>query len=157
MSKLDLYPNLNSAPADAKVQTGTSLAGNKFAGDVAVLLSALPSGAATAANQATEIASLASIDAKLTAPNALTDRSGTASTTDATLAATNAAREYLFFHNLSGSVNMWIRFGAAAVANAAGTIQVGPKDWIEWTTRVPTEAVHVIAGSGTPTYTAFEA
>lgn len=36
MAKVDLYPNLNSPPADAKVQTGTPEAGNKFAADVHV-------------------------------------------------------------------------------------------------------------------------
>lgn len=34
MSRIDLYPNLKSTPADARVATGTSLPGDKFAQDV---------------------------------------------------------------------------------------------------------------------------
>lgn len=48
--------------------TGALPAGTNNIGDVDVASSALPTGAATSANQATEIASLASIDSKLTAP-----------------------------------------------------------------------------------------
>lgn len=36
MSKLDLYPNLKSAPSAAKVATGTALSGDKFALDVSI-------------------------------------------------------------------------------------------------------------------------
>lgn len=37
MSKIDLYPNLKSAPSAAKVATGTDWAGDKFGLDVNVL------------------------------------------------------------------------------------------------------------------------
>lgn len=36
MPKIDLYPQLTSPPEDAKVVTGTAIAGDKFALDVAV-------------------------------------------------------------------------------------------------------------------------
>ena len=87
----------------------------------------------------------------------LTDRSGSASTSSTQVAAANATRSYLFFHNPSGSINMWINFTSAA-ANAAGSIKIGPGDFKEWTgvAFIPTEALNVIAGSGTPAYTCKE-
>lgn len=36
MSKIDLYPNLKSAPSQAKVATGTAITGDKFALDVSI-------------------------------------------------------------------------------------------------------------------------
>jgi hypothetical protein len=87
----------------------------------------------------------------------LTDYSGSASTVDATIMASNSSRKYLLIQNLSGSINMWINFGSAAVPNTAGSIQLGTKETLIWEGNfIPTEAVHLIASSGTPTYTAKE-
>jgi hypothetical protein len=91
-----------------------------------------------------------------TASGSLTDRSGSASTTSSQVMAANTDRKYLVFHNLSGSINMWINFGSAAT-NGSGSIQVGPKDIFEMSgSFVSTQAVNVISGSGTPSYTAKE-
>lgn len=86
----------------------------------------------------------------------LTDRSGSASTSSSQVMASNSSRKYLLFHNLSGSINMWINFGSVAT-NGAGSIQVGPKDiFIMDGMFISTQALNVIAGSGTPSYTAKE-
>lgn len=93
--------------------------------NVTVAASALPTGASTSANQSTANTSLASIDSKLTSPiqvvtttakGTLTDRSGTAQATSASIIAANANRRYLFIQNLSGS-KMYINFGAAATVD----------------------------------------
>lgn len=63
---------VTDAAAEASLSSIDSKIVHVDTGAVVVASSALPSGAATAANQATEIASLASIDSKLTSPITVT-------------------------------------------------------------------------------------
>lgn len=55
------YPSKNSDPSQAKTITATDVGATKTGLDVVVIESALPTGGATAANQATQITQLTSI------------------------------------------------------------------------------------------------
>lgn len=92
--------------------------------------SALPTGAATASNQATEIASLASIDSKLTSPlvvqgsksttSSITSVSGSASSVS--LLASNANRKGAAFYNDSSAI-LYLKLGATA-STTSYTVQL---------------------------------
>lgn len=84
------------------------------------------------------------------------DRSGTAGTSDATVAAANPTRKYLLFQNVS-NVDLWIDFGTAAALDSP-SIKVPPDAAITWESNfVPTEALHVISGTASKKYTCKEA
>lgn len=86
----------------------------------------------------------------------LTDKSGSASTTSAQVAAQNTFRSYFFFQNLDATIVMYVNFGAAASATnsykviAGGTLEFRGQGFI------PTDAVNVVSASGTPAYCAKE-
>lgn len=86
----------------------------------------LPSGAATSGNQATEIASLASIDGKLRSQTAsLTASSPTAAsvtTSSGAAVAANASRKGLILTNTSTTEKISFGIGAAAVLNSGITL-----------------------------------
>lgn len=88
----------------------------------------------------------------------LTDRSGTSSTTSSQAAAANPNRRYFIFHNTDATIAQWINFGSAASAGggsikvpAGGTFVMTMGDFVS------TDAINVIAASGTPAFTAKEA
>lgn len=86
---------------------------------------------------------------------ALTDRSGSATNVASTMMTANSSRNYIFIQNTSGAP-IWINFTTTAVT-ASPSIELRPNDIREWSgTFVPTEAISVIAGGGTRTYTAKE-
>ena len=119
-------------------------------------------GVATAGKQDAGNASLASIDSKFSSGitsrpvvGTLTDRSGTATTSDSVMMATNAARKYLLVQNV-GTKAMAINFGAAAALGTAGSIALGASaSFVMEGSFVSSESVHVIA-AGTNAYTAKE-
>jgi len=85
--------------------------------------------------------------------NQATDRSGTASTTSATLAAANTARRGLEIQNV-GANNIGVNeFGAAAVIGAAGTYTLLPGATMRVKT---TRLITAIAATGATPYTATE-
>jgi hypothetical protein len=86
-----------------------------------------------------------------------TDRSGAASTSSAQVCAANSFRKYLYFQNLDAAIVMYINFGSAASA-AAGSFKVAAGASIVFGSGsfCPTDAVNVIAASGTPAYTCKE-
>lgn len=89
---------------------------------------------------------------------ALTDRSGSASTTSAQVAATNSNRRYFYFQNLDASIAVYLNFGSAATAGS-GSIKIPAGGSFAMTMGdfVSTDAINVISASGTPAYTAKEA
>jgi len=84
---------------------------------------------------------------------ALTDVSGSSSTTTAQVAAANPARKYFIFHNADAAIAQWINFGADATAGG-GSIKVAAGATFIMDEFVSTDAINVIAASGTPSYTA---
>jgi len=87
----------------------------------------------------------------------LTDRSGTASGSSAQVAAANSARKYFIIQNLDSSINIFVNFGATATTGA-GSFLIEPKGSMVFEGGfMTTQAINVIAASGTPAYTAKEA
>lgn len=82
-----------------------------------------------------------------------TDRSITASTTSQQAAAANASRRRLIVQNQDAAINIHINVGAVATTGA-GSIKVLPNQYLEITGT--TQAVNVIAASGTPIVTIWE-
>jgi hypothetical protein len=81
-----------------------------------------------------------------------TDNSSSAinETTATAVATANIGRQYLFIQNLSTKV-MYVKFGATAVADQAGTILLAANGgFSEWQgeTFVPASAVSIIAATG---------
>lgn len=160
---LDVGVNVAGVQVDPRnIRTLTS-------GDnVTVAASALPSGAATSANQTTANSSLASIDSKLTSPIAtttqtangvLTNRSGTTSATaniSTTIIPANPTRKYLIIQNNSGSV-IWINFtNAATESQPSFQLSSGASFTME-SGFVSTEAITAISGKASAAFTAKEA
>jgi hypothetical protein len=90
--------------------------------DTAVSTPVIPSGAATSANQTTEIASLATLHSDLGAP--LPIRAATATTTNVTQSATsvtllsaNAARKGFVLYNDAGA-KVYVKYGTTASATS---------------------------------------
>lgn len=153
------------------------------ADQVTVAASALPAGASTSANQSTANTSLASIASSLThgqatsansvpvviasdqSPisvitttnrGALTDRSGTASTSSTSIIAANANRKYLMVQNLSGA-KMYINFGAAA-SQGSGSIFLAANGG-SFTMEgefLSTDQIFIIASANSSAFTAKE-
>lgn len=89
-----------------------------------------------------------------TAPLTGTDRSVTASTTSAQLMAANTTRTKFFVKNDS-AVDVWINFGATAVAAAgSGNMKIAAGGYFEFAGS--SSAVNIIAASGTAAITARE-
>lgn len=88
---------------------------------------------------------------------ALTDKSGSGSTSSVQLAAANSYRKFFYFQNLDATIVQYINFGAAASAGS-GSIKVPAGASVQFTIGefCPTDAINVIAASGTPAYTAKE-
>lgn len=87
----------------------------------------------------------------------LSDKSGAGSTTSAQVASANTYRKYFYFQNLDATIAQFINFGAAATAGS-GSIKVAAGASVQFTIGefCPTDAINVIAASGTPAYTAKE-
>lgn len=85
----------------------------------------------------------------------LVDKSASASTSTAQVAAQNSGRKYFLFHNTDASIAMHINFGAAATTGG-GSIKVAAGATFVMDKFVSTDAINVIAASGTPAYTAKE-
>lgn len=89
-----------------------------------------------------------------TAPLTGTDRSVTATTTSAALMGANAARTKFFIKNDS-AVDVWINFGATAVAAAgSGNMKIAAGGYFEFAGSA--SAINIIAASGTAAITARE-
>jgi hypothetical protein len=88
----------------------------------------------------------------------VTDKSGSSSTTASTVAAQNQYRKVFYFHNLDATIVQYICFGGTASSSAAGSIKVAAGASVQFDVSgfCPTDAVSVVAASGTPKYTAFE-
>jgi hypothetical protein len=95
------------------------------------------------------------VDPRQASPGTITDRSGTATTTSAQLAAANSARKYLFIQNVDTGA-IWFNFGVAAVA-ASPSIRLDAGDSIEYNgTFIPTDSINIRSGTGSKTYVAKE-
>lgn len=92
-----------------------------------------------------------------TTTSAGVDRSVTTSTTSSQLMAANTARRGLFIAN-DTAIDVWINFGATAVATAGGgNIKIGANGGrYESGAFTPSTAINIIATSGTPAITARE-
>lgn len=118
----------------------------------------LPTGAATAANQATAIASLASIDTKLTSPITVTGvlssktpltpsapAAATAGTSSAQVVAANANRKGLVITNISSNT---VYFGLGATAALLSGIRLNPNSiWYMDEFSFTTGAINAIASA----------
>ncbi len=88
----------------------------------------------------------------------LTDRSITTSTTSQTLAAANTSRKSLSIQNTSTTVNVCYTFAAPAVCGATGSYTLYSAQTAFWPAgSAPSSTVSIIAASGTPIVSAYEA
>lgn len=85
-----------------------------------------------------------------------TDKSGTATTTSAVVAAANTSRRYFIIQNLSTTIDIYINFTSVATAGG-GSIKLAPGSGFEMENGfISTEAINVIAASSTAVFTAKE-
>lgn len=85
----------------------------------------------------------------------LTDRSGAGAVTSAQVAAANSSRKYFFIQNLDSGIVIYVNFGAAATSTNSIKLTAGAAFVMEGNF-VSTQAINVIAASGTPAYCAKE-
>lgn len=89
------------------------------------------------------------------ANGSLTDRSSTATTASSQVAAANANRKYFYIQNVSGGI-VWINFGTAAVAAPPSIRIANGEEWRMEGSFISTQAINIIAASGSRDYTAKE-
>lgn len=95
------------------------------------------------------------IDPRAASPGTLTDRSGTATTTSATLAAANANRKYIFIQNVSTG-DIWINFTTAAT-NASPSIRIDASGvFVMEGSFISTEAINIRSNTSTRPFVAKE-
>jgi hypothetical protein len=81
------------------------------------------------------------------------DRSNTASTTSQTFAPANTTRKRLLIQNQDAAINVFVNLGAAATTGQ-GSLRVGPGGFLD--IEGTTQALNIIAASGTPIVTVWE-
>lgn len=118
------------------------------------LITSQASGAQRALDVGIDVAGV-QVDPRQASPGTLTNRSGTATTTASTLMAANTARKYIFIQNTSGGT-IWFNFTATAVTTPPSIRLQNGEQFVMEGTFISTEAISVIAASGSRDYTAKE-